>query len=263
MIKINYCFFYVNDYCSNFVKKTGIIGTQPFQFKQFTVAQDQCAMKIGTDGVLLGAWAPLDSNPFSILDVGTGTGVIALMLAQRSHAEIIDAIEIDDDAYEQATTNFENAIWNDRLFCYHASFLEFASEIDDTYDLIISNPPFYTEDYITNNPSRTKARFADALPFEHLLAGTRKLLAPDGEACFIIPFREEENFISLAESMQLFPKKITHVRGNQNSDLIRSLLCFSGHQTNTVEINELIIEKDRHDYTDEYIALTHAFYMKM
>lgn len=220
-------------------------------------------MKIGTDGVLLGAWTPLDNAPYSILDVGTGTGIIALMLAQRSGAELIDAIEIDDDAYEQATTNFENAPWNDRLFCYHASFLEFASEIDDAYDLIVSNPPFYTEDYKSDDSSRTTARFADALPFEHLLAGTRKLLASEGEACFIIPFKEEENFIHLAESMQLFPKKITHVRGNQKSAIVRSLLCFSRHQTNTLEINELVIEKGRHDYTNEYIALTKAFYMKM
>ena len=220
-------------------------------------------MKIGTDGVLLGAWTPLDSNPFSILDVGTGTGVIALMLAQRSQAEIIDAIEIDDDAYEQAATNFENAAWNDRLFCYHASYLEFASEIDDTYDLIVSNPPFYTEDYTANDASRTRARFADALPFEHLLAGTSKLLAPDGEACFILPYKEETNFIQIAENMSLFPKKITRVKGNHSSGFVRSLLCFSKHKTNAIIANELVIEKDRHDYTDEYIALTNAFYMKM
>ena len=94
-----------------------------FQFKQFSIQQDRCAMKIGTDGVLLGAWTPIKNNPFSILDIGTGTGVIALMLAQRSNAQQIDALEIDEEAYEQSVDNFENSPWSDRLFCFHAGFL--------------------------------------------------------------------------------------------------------------------------------------------
>ena len=111
------------------------MGLQPFRFKQFSVAQDQCAMKIGTDGVLLGAWSPIDHDPVSILDIGTGTGIIALMLAQRSHAQQIDALEIDENAYEQASTNFENSPWSDRLFCYHASLLEFVEEVEDNVKL--------------------------------------------------------------------------------------------------------------------------------
>ena len=120
-----------------------------FTFKQFAIEQDRCAMKIGTDGVLLGAWAPIDNHPFSILDIGTGTGIIALMLAQRSAAQQIDALEIDEAAYEQATDNFENSPWNDRLFCFHAGLDEFIEEPEDEYDLIVSNPPFYSEDYKT------------------------------------------------------------------------------------------------------------------
>ena len=116
---------------------------KPFKFKQFTIEQDRCAMKIGTDGVLLGAWVSLKNNPFSILDIGAGTGIIALQLAQRSHAEMIDALEIDENAYEQCVDNFENSQWGDRLFCYHASLEEFVEEIEDKYDLIISNPPFF------------------------------------------------------------------------------------------------------------------------
>ena len=106
-----------------------------FQFKQFSLEQDRCAMKIGTDGVLLGAWTPIANNPISILDIGTGTGIIALMLAQRSSAEQIDALEIDEDAYEQASDNFENSPWNDRLFCFHAGLDEFVEEPEDEYDL--------------------------------------------------------------------------------------------------------------------------------
>ena len=115
---------------------------KPFKFKEFSVLQDRCAMKIGTDGVLLGSWVTVDDNIQSILDIGTGTGVIALMLAQRSQAGIVDALEIDTDAYEQAVENFENSIWADRLFCYHASFQEFFAEIEEQYDLIVSNPPY-------------------------------------------------------------------------------------------------------------------------
>ena len=97
------------------------MSNQPFKFKQFTVNQDKCAMKIGTDAVILGAWTSLTNNPISILDIGSGTGVLALMLAQLSTAELIDALEIDEEAYEQCVENFENSQWSDRLFCYHAS----------------------------------------------------------------------------------------------------------------------------------------------
>ena len=134
-------------------------------------------MKIGTDAVLLGAWVNLENNPFSVLDIGAGTGILSLMLAQRSYAELIDALEIDDNAYEQCVGNFEQSPWGDRLFCYHASLQQFTEEIEDKYDLIISNPPFYSENYKTDNTQRDLARFTDALPFEHLLYGTAKLLA--------------------------------------------------------------------------------------
>lgn len=235
---------------------------EPFQFKQFSVAQDQCAMKIGTDGVLLGAWAKLQHDPQSILDVGTGTGVIALMLAQRCISEVVDAIEIDDLAYEQASTNFENSLWGDRLFCYHASFLEFVQEIDDTYDLIVSNPPFYSEDFKTLDAARDKARFEDALPFEHLLAGTAKLLSENGKACFIIPYKEEVHFISIAQQVGLQINEITHVRGTPLTEVKRSLLCFSFTKS-AISNKELVIETDRHNYTQDYINITQDFYLKM
>lgn len=115
----------------------------PFRFKQFSIQQDKCAMKVGTDGVLLGAWTSLEDNPYAILDIGAGTGLISLMLAQRSQATIIDAIEIDAEAYEQCVANFEQSIWNDRLFCYHAGLDEFVDEIEDQYDLIVSNPHLF------------------------------------------------------------------------------------------------------------------------
>ena len=234
-----------------------------FHFKQFSVEQDRCAMKIGTDGVLLGAWTPIDNNPFSILDIGTGTGVIGLMLAQRSNAQQIDALEIDEDAYEQATDNFENSHWNDRLFCFHAGLDEFIEEPEDEYDLIVSNPPFYTEDYKTDNEQRDLARFQDAMPFEELIDAADLLLSENGIFSVIIPFKEEENFLAIAKEYELYPFKITHVKGTPTTEIKRSLLAFNRKQTTVFPIDELVIETERHVYTPEYINLTREFYLKM
>ena len=243
-----------------------------FQFKKFTINQDRCAMKVGTDGVLLGAWCPIDNNPFSILDIGAGTGILSLILAQRSNAEHpslqgelaqqIDAIEIDENAFEQCVENFENSPWGDKLFCFHAGLDEFMEEPEDEYDLIISNPPFYTEDYKTENEQRDLARFSDALPFEDLVEAAHLLLSENGIFAVIIPFKEEEKFITLAKDFELYPFKITRVKGTPTTEIKRSLLAFSKTQKQTL-IDELIIETARHQYTEEYIDLTKDFYLKM
>ena len=236
--------------------------SKPFRFKQFTIEQDRCAMKIGTDGVLLGAWAMLEKYPDSILDIGTGTGVIALMLAQRSDAETIDALELDEDAYEQAVSNFENSDWGDRLFCYHAHLYEFATEIEETYDLITCNPPFFNEDQKTDSEARNQARFDDSMPFELIIGAVHKLLSDNGIFCVVLPRKREEEFAALAEKAGLFPLKITHVKGTPDSEEKRSLIAFSFDNT-TPEIDELIIENFRHNYTEDYIALVKDFYLKM
>ncbi len=236
--------------------------SKPFRFKEFTIRQDRTAMKVGTDGVLLGAWTSIERNPFSILDIGTGTGLIALQLAQRSNAEVIDALEIDDDAYEQAVDNFENSPWSDRLFCYHAGLDEFVAEIEDKYDLIVSNPPFYTENYKTDNTQRDTARFTDALPFEELLAGVAHLLEPTGTFHTIIPFKEYDHFVHLAEAHYLFPYETCHVKGNPTAAFKRSLLSFSFEKRDN-HVAELTIETARHQFTDAYISLTKDFYLKL
>ena len=234
-----------------------------FQFKQFSLEQDRTAMKIGTDGVLLGAWTPIENNPFSILDIGTGTGIIALMLSQRSAAEQIDALEIDDEAYEQATDNFENSPWNDRLYCFHAGLDEFVEEPEDEYDLIVSNPPFYTDDFKSATEQRDLARFADAMPFADLIEAADLLLSENGIFSVIIPFKEEENFLALAAAYELYPLKITRVKGTPTTEIKRSLLAFSRNENADFLIDELIIETARHIYTPEYIELTKDFYLKM
>ncbi|WP_445747543.1 tRNA1(Val) (adenine(37)-N6)-methyltransferase [Polaribacter sp.] len=241
------------------------MSQKPFHFKEFTIHQDKTSMKVGTDAVLLGAWVSLDNLPDKILDIGSGTGIISLMLAQRCDAETIDAIEIDENAYEQSVENFEKSDWADRLYCYHCSFEEFVDEIsseEETYDLIVSNPPFYTENAETSSKSRTKARFTSALSFEDLVFGVSKILATEGVFSVIIPFKEEENFVNLADKNNLFLNKVCRVQGNPTSEVKRSLLSFSFQKMDVTE-SYLIIETERHQYTEDYINLTRDFYIKM
>lgn len=234
----------------------------PFTFKQFTVHQDRCAMKIGTDAVLLGAWVNLDQQPNSILDIGAGTGVIALQLAQRSTAELIDAVEIDDAAYEQCTDNFELSPWGDRLFCYHASIQEFASEMDQGYDLIVSNPPFYSDAYKSGDSQRDAARFNDALPFDHLAICAAHLLTESGTFALIIPSKEEKDFVTVAQKAGLFVKRRCGVMGNPKADEKRVLIELTKSNQQT-QLESIVLETERHQYTPEYTALVKDFYLKL
>jgi tRNA1Val (adenine37-N6)-methyltransferase len=219
-------------------------------------------MKIGTDGVLLGAWTSVKNNPQSILDLGAGTGIIALQMAQRSLAESIDAIEIDSDAFEQCVENFENSPWGDRLFCYHAALDEFTEEIDDTYDLIVSNPPFHSEDYKTPNSQRDTARFTDALPFDLLVDNVSSLLSEKGIFSVIIPKNAEAPFIDLALNVGLYPQRICHVYGAAKTKAKRSLIEFSFLEIKPEE-STITIEIERHHYTNAYKNLVQDFYLKM
>ncbi len=235
-----------------------------FQFKQFNIKQDKTAMKISTDAVLLGAWTNLN-NAESILDIGAGTGVLALMLAQRSDAEIIDAVEIEDNAYEQCVENFEQSNWADRLFCYHANFNDFAVEIhnEQTYDLIISNPPFYTETFESNIKSRAMARSTSTLPFKKLLKEVTMLLSEKGIFSVIIPTKEETTFLNLAEKENLYPKRKCIVFDNPSSSKSkRILLTFSKNKSNIKEETIILKTADK-QFSDEYIHLTKKYYLKL
>ena len=244
------------------------MSQKPFQFKEFKVHQNRCAMKIGTDGVILGAWSSIEHEPQSILDIGTGTGIIALQLAQRSSAVTIDAIEIDEQAHEQCTHNFEHSSWADRLFCYHGSVQEFASEMEHKYDLIVSNPPFFKAPKSTGSQTqntsqeRAVARFTDTLPFKHLVVCAAHLLSQNGVFCTILPQKEADSFIEIAAQNKLFISKICTIRGIKTSKIKRCLLAFSLHQSKP-KTQELTIEVSRHNYTQDYKNLVRDFYVKM
>jgi tRNA1Val (adenine37-N6)-methyltransferase len=233
-----------------------------FQFKKFIIQQNKTAMKVGTDGVLLGSWAKISAKAERILDIGTGTGLIALMMGQRSTAKVVDAVELNEAAYQQAVENFKESNWSERLSCHHSSFQEFSNEMEGNYDLIVSNPPFYTSTQKTVLEDRGMARHSDYLPFSELLLGVAKLLNKKGSCAFIIPFSEQDNFIVLAEKQGLFPSRITHVKGNNESPIKRSLLQFS-FVKNEILKKELVIENSRHIYTKDYIELVKDFYLKM
>jgi len=218
-------------------------------------------MKIGTDGVLLGAWAPIDHKPYSILDIGTGTGLIALMLAQRSEADQIDAIELEPEAFEQALENFENSPWVDRLYCYHTSLQEFAGEIEDSYDLIVSNPPYFLPNPQADG-KRSLARHHRHLSHEELITCSVKLLSKTGCCAFILPVQEEAQFLKFAEQSGLFPQKITRVRGHAESLVKRSLIELKFGEQDCIT-DELILEIERNTYTPSFRDLVKDFYLKL
>ena len=220
-------------------------------------------MKVGTDSVLLGAWCPIDNNPISVLDIGAGTGILSLMLAQRTNAKQIDSVEIDEEAYEQCVSNYENSPWSDRLFCYHAGLDELVEDPEDEYDIIISNPPFYSEDFKTESAQRDLARFQDALPFEDLVEAADLLLSENGIFAVVIPFKEEEKFIDLCAEFELYPVKVTRVKGSHKTPIVRSLMAFKRYELSVLEADELVVEINRHEYTDDYINLTKDFYLRM
>lgn len=231
-----------------------------FAFKKFTIKQDKCAMKVGTDGVLLGAWVNT-KNAKHILDVGTGTGLIALMMAQKSNDDvIIDAVDIDEQAYNQAIENVKNSSWANRINIYHTPFQYFADQKKE-YDLIVSNPPYFISSTKAPEDQRNYARHTDLLDYDELLFGVLKLLAPQGAFCVILPSKEGELFRDMAEKNGLFLTKLMRVKTREDKVEKRYIMRFEKTR-NSFSEESIIIEKDeRQSYTEEYKSLTKDFYL--
>lgn len=231
-----------------------------FAFKQFTIHQDLCAMKVGTDAVLLGSWV-FPNGSRQILDIGTGTGIIALMLAQKTEAQI-HAIDIDDLSVKQAVQNFETSKFHNRLSVSHTSLQDFARHSNRKFNLIVTNPPYFQASVKSSDEHRSNARHADILPFEELIDGVIKLLDEKGKFCLILPKNEALQFRELAEKRGLHLSKLMRVKGRADKDTEkRHLMQFEFKPTEFSE-SSLTIERDeRHTYTEEYKSLTKDYYL--
>lgn len=230
-----------------------------FHFKRFSIYQNRCAMKVGTDGVLLGAWTAC-SNATRILDIGTGTGLIALMLAQRCNA-IIDAVEIDPEAARQANENIDASPWAERVTVINKSFQSFAG-IVESYDLIVANPPYFNNSLPSPGHQRSLARHNNELRIPELMSGVSRLLAPRGQFGIVYPESDFKRVEAAASAVNLYPVRILNVIPTPGKSVRRILAEFSDIPQQTHK-SELILEKyGRHKYSEEYKALTKDFYLE-
>jgi len=236
--------------------------SKPFNFKKFAIHQDRCAMKVGTDGVLLGAWADVDEVDH-ILDIGTGTGVIALMAAQRNVEAKVDAVEIDIESAKQAQENFQASKFKNRLQSYPISIQSYAEMTEKEYDVIISNPPFFPVEQNKEaiDARRQMGRQTSYLAFEDLLNSVDSLLSYYGTFQIILPATEGMKFVKLAMGIPLHVIRMTAVKSIADKPVERLLLEFSRNPGDPL-MEELTIQKSgtRHDYTDQYIELVKDFY---
>jgi len=230
-----------------------------FAFKQFTIRQDKCAMKVNTDAVLLGAWVTPNGSK-KILDIGTGTGVIALMLAQKTDARII-AIDIDKESTDQAKLNVAESNFNN-IEVHNLSFQNLTQTSQDRFNLIVTNPPYFIGSLKSTNDTRMIARHTDMLSFGDILLGVKKLLDEKGKFCLILPTNEAAIFRELAQQKGLYLSKLMRVRTRSDKDSEkRHLMQFEFKETEFSE-STLVIESDRAmKYTDEYKELTKDYYL--
>lgn len=234
-----------------------------FSFKQFTIHQDRCAMKVGSDGVLLGVLAPtIDSG--RILDIGTGTGLVGIMLSQRCPQAMVTGVELDANAAKQAEENATSTGWKIKII--NKSIQDFSSQCEEKFDLIVSNPPYFINSLKAPEKNRNTARHADELSFEELIESAEKLLSEEGKFSVIIPYSEEENFIGIANKRNLIAESSVRIIPKVGKDPKRSVITFCKCKNKincNINVTELVIEKEeRHCYSDEFKKLTADFYLK-
>lgn len=229
----------------------------PFRFKQFSISHDKCAHKVGTDGVLLGAWAQAE-NPKSVLDVGTGSGLIALMMAQKFPHAQVSGIELDEPSFIQATENAEHSPFSDHTHILKGDFLKYA--FAEKFDLIVSNPPFYKGNTSTGKSERDRARHEEHLPQKDFLEKAVSILAPAGKIAVILPNEEGEQFEKEAHNLGLNLNKLTKVLGSPSAPVKRWLLEFS-FSTSQVETDEITVRDEEGNRSLAYQKLTQDFYL--
>lgn len=231
-----------------------------FAFKQFVIHQDKCAMKVGTDAVLLGAWV-VPNGSKEILDIGTGTGIIAMMIAQKSTGHI-QAIDIDAHAVEQASQNVAESKFKNQITVTHISFQEYVKTTDKKFNLIVTNPPYFEQSLKSSDVKRSSARHADVLPFDELIDGVTKVLHPKGKFCLILPKLEAEKFRAMAEKKGLHLSKLLRIKSRADKEVDkRHVMQFEFTPSEFSEHTLVIEENERHQYTPEYKEFTKDYYL--
>jgi len=229
-----------------------------FSFKQFTIYQDKSAFKVGTDGVLLGAYADLNGVT-NILDIGSGTGLLSIMLAQRCEA-MITAIEPDHDSFIQSCENVNLVEWQKRIKIVNSDLQNFNSD-NEKFDLIVTNPPYFCDSLKSPDPRKSAARHNDSLTTVEIVTGVKRLLKDDGRLQLILPYVEGNVFIADASRYGFYCNNILKIRPLPESEIRRLILTFT--RTKKIPVEKfLTIEHGRHQFTDDYINLTKDFYLK-
>lgn len=235
--------------------------TNPFRFKQFTIVQDRCKMKVGTDGVLLGAWVDV-AGVHKVLDVGAGSGLIALMVAQRSVDASVTGVEIDLDSYEEAMQNIAASPWAERMEMLHESVQAHAEGHAGRYDLLVTNPPFFSGGTLSDQMGRNEVRHTVKLSHGDMLRAAQRLLSPQGRLALVLPYIEGLRFIELAATYHFYPHRLTEVVSRAGNPIER-LLMELGRNEEVVKKESLTIHDESHEtgWTAAYRALTRDFYL--
>lgn len=237
------------------------MSNQYFQFKQFTIHQERCAMKVSTDACIQGAWTPITDNVTQVLDIGAGTGLLSLMLAQRNNNIQIDAIELEENAAAQATENVNASPWADRINVINADVTKHV--FTKQYDMVICNPPFFNNNLLGNDAQRNNARHTLSLSYEALLAVLKKVLTPDGYASVLLPAAEHVIWLQLIEKSGWSMSQILKVYPGENVAHNRVVsLCVPQKSVATEDVS-LQIYKQGGGYTDEFTQLLQPYYLKL
>ena len=234
------------------------MGNPYFKFKQFTITQDQCAMKVSTDSCLFGAWvASIVSNEKTVLDIGAGTGLLSLMLAQHIDATV-HAVEIETACYEQLAQNINSSPWAERIHAYQNDIKEYDEGIQ--YGLIISNPPFYEHQLRSPNNSTNLARHGDQLSLTDLFAQVKRLLGEEGRFALLMPYYRKEEAVNGATAFGLFASKVVDVKQTSRHNPFRSMICFSKTSEN-IDHESITIRDENGLYSSRFSDLLQAYYL--
>lgn len=232
---------------------------RPFFFKKFGLFHHRSTMKIGTDAILLARWTEVSDND-DVIDIGTGCGLIPLMLAQKG-IKSADAVEIDNDSYEEAAQNFSNSAWNSRLSAIHDDIKHYAEICEKKYDLVVSNPPFYFGDNIPEKAKKGLARHTNTLSYNDLLSSVKKIMKPEGRFSLVLPAIESKTFLKDAENQGFYLEKellIVPIEGKEPNRINMQLVV---NQVNSIKTETFVLRHLDHSFTKEYKDFLKDYYL--